>query len=574
MIRISLLSLLCVVSIAACGGGGGGNSANTSDGSIAFTRIAPDPSLATFIETETEASRFLARTSFGGTAQNIQNLVGDDAAEALMTELSKAPTLYLNRVLQTRESDGDFPSRINSDLYWQAIIGGNDQLRQRMVFALSQIFVVSQNNLFGREDSFAAYMDVLSRNAFGNYRDLLEEVTYSPIMAEFLTYLRNRRGNPNTGRMPDENYAREVMQLMSIGLVELNQDGTPRLDSNGLPIETFSNDDIIGLARVFTGLSFRGGQNFFRRPGVDDRYQPLIVFPDQHSELEKSFLGTTIPAGTSGEESIDMALDTLFAHPNVAPFISRQLIQRFTASSPNPAYVGRVAAAFEAGQFTATNGRVFGTGTRGNLEATLAAILLDASFFSGASEQNDNFVKVREPVLRFVHWARAFGVNPSTVRNETLLRNTSDPATRLGQHPFRSPSVFNFYRPGFIAPGTETSQNNLTAPEFQIVNTSSLVGYVNFMTDYVFNRTPSGRVESFTPNYNSQTALADNPQALVDNLDLLLTGNRMSAATRTEIINTLNATPIRQGNESDDRLRRVRVAVTMAIASPAYTAIN
>ena len=269
-----------------------------------------------------------------------------------------------------------------------------------------------------------------------------------------------------------------------------------------------------------------------------------------------------------------MTLDTLFAHPNVAPFISRLLIQRFTASSPNPAYVGRVAATFESGQFTAPNGRVFGTRSRGDLAATLAAILLDPAFFSGASTQNDNFIKVREPVLRFVHWARAFGINANDVPNESRLNNTSDPAQRLGQHPFRAPSVFNFYSPGYIAPGTETGQNNLTAPEFQIANTSSLTGYINFMTDYVFDRTPSGGTESFTPNYNAQLALADTPQALVDNLALLLTGNRMSTITRSEIINTLNATPIRQGSEDDDRLRRVEVAVIMALASPAYAVIN
>jgi len=565
VIRASVIVLFYTLGITACGGGSGGNNAPNG--------IPPDPSLATFIATEEGASRFLARASFGGSTQNIENLVGGDAAEWLSIEFNKSPTLYLDRVLQARDSDGDFPSRAPSDLYWQATIGSNDQLRQRMVFALSQILVIS-HDVNNREDSFAAYMDVLSRNAFGNYRDLLEEVTYSPIMAESLTYLRNRKGNPNTGRMPDENYAREVMQLMSIGLLELNPDATLRLDTNGMPIETYSIDDVVGLARVFTGLSFDGGQSFFQRPGVNDRYRPLILFPNEHSALEKSFLGTTIAAETSGEESIDMTLDTLFAHPNVAPFISRLLIQRFTASSPNPAYVGRVAAAFELGQFTAPNGRVFGTRSRGDLAATLAAILLDPAFFSGASTQNDNFIKVREPVLRFVHWARAFGINANDVPNESRLNNTSDPAQRLGQHPFRAPSVFNFYSPGYIAPGTETGQNNLTAPEFQIANTSSLTGYINFMTDYVFDRTPSGGTESFTPNYNAQLALADTPQALVDNLALLLTGNRMSTITRSEIINTLNATPIRQGSEDDDRLRRVEVAVIMALASPAYAVIN
>ena len=567
MVRKNLSVLFLALGVNACGGGSGG-----SDG--ASDSIAPNPSLTTFIETSQESSGFLVKASFGGSAQSIQNLTGGDVAEFINSEFNAPPTLYLNRVLQTREPDGDFPRDIDSDLFWQAIIGGNDQLRQRMVFALSQIFVVSKNSIPNAEDRFAAYMDTLSRNAFGNYRDLLEEVTYSSVMAEYLTYLRNRRGNLNTGRMPDENYAREIIQLMSIGLIELNLDGTPKLDSNNLPIETFSNEDIVGLARVFTGLSYQGNSNFFASPSVDNRFLPVVIFPQQHSELEKSFLGTTIPANTSGEQSIDIALDTIFAHPNIAPFISRQLIQRFTASSPSPAYIGRVATAFESGSFSAPNGRVFGAGSRGDLEATLAAILLDPSFFDGSSTQNNNFVKIREPILRFAHWARAFNINPDTVPNESLLGNTSNPATRLGQHPFRSNSVFNFYRPGFIAPGTETSQINLTAPELQIVSTTSLVGYINFMTDYVFNRTPSGGVESFTPNYNAQVALADDPQALIDNLDTLLTGNRLSDNTKSELLGTLNATPIRTGNENADRLRRVQVAIIMVLASPAYTIIN
>ena len=562
MLRLIFAGLFCTLSVAGCGGGGGGSTNSPT-------------SANSFIETEAEASRFLARATYGGSMNEVQSLAGSDAANWLADEFNKPATLYLNRVLQTREPDGDFPSRVQSNMFWRAMIDGNDQLRQRMVFALSQILVVSENGLGNRADRFAAYMDVLSRNAFGNYRDLLEEVTYSPIMAEYLTYLRNRKGDPNSGRTPDENYARELLQLMTLGLVDLNQDGTPRLGPGGLPIETYGGDDIVGLARVFTGLSFDGGQNFYQGAGVDDRYRPLIVFPDRHSELEKSFLGTTIPAGTSGEQSIDMALDAIFQHPNVAPFIARQLIQRFSASSPDPAYVSRVAAAFEAGEFIAGNRRRFGTGERGDLEATLAAILLDSAFFADPATQNNTLAKVREPVLRFAHWARAFNIDASTVPNESRLDNTSNPASRLGQHAFRSPSVFNFYRPGFVAPGTETSALGLTAPEFQLVNTTSTVGYINFMTDYVFDRTPSrDNVESFVPDYSAEIALANDPQALVDHLDLLLSGNRMSDITKSEIVFTLENTPIREGSEEADRLRRVRVAVLMAINSPAYAVIN
>lgn len=561
MIRYITLTLLCAFTVIGCGGGSGGGSAqNTPSASI--------------VESEVQASRFLARASFGGSITEIQGLVGSDAAEWLAQEFNKPATLYLDRLLLTRANDGTFPSRARSDMHWQAMIGADDQLRQRMVFALSQIMVVSENGFSGRSDSFAAYMDVLSRNAFGNYRTLLEEVTYSPIMAEFLTYLRNRKGDPRTGRMPDENYARELLQLFTIGLIELNPDGTPRLGPDQQPIETFGNDDILGLAKVFTGLSYGGGQTFFQSPGVDDRYRPLIVFPEQHSELEKSFLGVTVPAGTSGEQTIDIALDTIFQHPNVAPFVARQLIQRFTASSPDAAYVGRVAAAFEAGEYIAGNGRRFGNGARGDLQATLAAILLDASLYAESGGQNNSTTKVREPVLRFVHWARAFNIDAADVPNESWLSNTSDPATRLGQQPFRSPSVFNFYRPGFVAPGTETGRNGLTAPELQIIDTTSLVGYVNFMTDYVFDRTPSGNTVSFVPDYSAELALADNPQALVDRLDLLLGAGRMTDTVKSQIVFALENTPIREGSEADDRLRRVRVAVLMAVTSPAYMVIN
>lgn len=564
-----ILSSFSLFGLAACGGGGGGGGESN--------RPLPDanPSSSTIVSDQSESSRFLARASFGGTVEEIDELSGRDAADWLDREFDKEPTFYLDRTRQRRNSDGNIPFRTPTDLFWQAMIGANDQLRQRMVFALSQILVVSQNNMFGEETALAAYMDILSRNAFGNYRDLLEDITYSPIMANFLTYLRNQRGDPNSDRQPDENYAREILQLMTIGLVELNLDGTPVL-LNGEPIETYNNDDIVGLARVFTGLAYaNGANNFFVTPNNTNpnRWGRLIIYPEQHSELEKSFLGASIPAGTSGEDSIDMALDIIFNHPNVAPFVSRQLIQRFTASSPSPEYVERVAIAFESGQFEASNGLIFGTGERGDLRATLAAILLDRAFYNDTAVNNDNFVKTREPVLRFVHWSRVFGIDPSTTAEESNLSNTASP-TALGQHPFRSPSVFNFYRPGYVAPGTETSADNLTAPELQIINSTTLVGYINFMTEYVFDRTFSNQVESFAPNYNRQIGIADDAELLVDDLNLLLTGNRLSTATRAEIVATINTMQIREDRDTADRRRRVQVATLMILASPAYTAIN
>ena len=218
-------------------------------------------------------------------------------------------------------------------------------------------------------------------------------------MADFLTYLHNRGDLEHIGHMPDENYAREILQLFSIGLVELNMDGTPRLDTNGRAIETFDNTDIVGLARVFTGITMQGGE-FYGFEG-DGLYSPIEIFEPYHSPHEKTFLGTTIPAGTPGSQSLTMALDTIFEHPNVAPFVSRQLIQRFSMSNPPPAYVESVAMAFETGSYTATDGTRFGTGRRGDLQATLAAILLDSRLRQPENSLGATDGKIREPVLRF-----------------------------------------------------------------------------------------------------------------------------------------------------------------------------
>ncbi|MEO1474611.1 MAG: DUF1800 family protein, partial [Pseudomonadota bacterium] len=279
----------------------------------------------------------------------------------------------------------------------------------------------------------------------------------------------------------------------------------------------------------------------------------------------------TIAAGTPGDESISLALDALFNHPNVPPFVSRQLIQRFTSSNPPAAYVERVATAFANGSFTADDGRSFGTGQRGDLSATIAAILLDEYVLSGAAASDEASGKVREPVMNFIHWARAFDVTEIDASNENLLRDTRSNASRLGQQPFRSPSVFNFYRPGFTPPGTEAGGRAMTVPEFQIVNTASAVGYQNFMTDFVFDVSSSReRNTTFNPDYTDELALADQPEALADHLDMLLTGGRMSDATKADIVNAVNAMPIDDRDTDRDRERRIMSAILIAVNSPAY----
>lgn len=520
------------------------------------------------MNTKAQASQFLSRATFGGDEGQINSLEGSRAEDWLNSEFNRSPTLYLPVLRGIAEAGGDVGNRDHAYLFWDAAISGNDQLRQRTVFALSQIFVVSDRNMGGAL-RMAHYMDALSANAFGNYRDIMTDVTYSPAMANYLTYLRNRKGDPSSGRMPDENYARELVQLFTLGLVQLNLDGTPVLGADGQPVEIYSNDDIVGLARVFTGLSLKG--DGFWDADADGEYSDLQMFDEQHSELEKTFLGQTIPAGTPGDETVRRALDVIFEHPNLAPFVSRQLIQRFTASHPDPAYVERVARAFETGSFQSSN-RSFGNGERGDMRATMAAILLDPMFFDGSVADDPSFGKLREPILRFVHWARAFDVANVVSSNEFWLADTSDQTTRLGQQPYRAPSVFNYYRPGYIAPGSETGARNLNAPELQIVNEGSTVGYVNFMTDYVMDRTPQrdDNVGSFRPDYRDEIALADTPAALVDHLNELLTANRMSETTRQRMIDVISGIPIRSDNVDEDRLTRVEVAVTMTLTSPAF----
>jgi len=579
--RSAAAILAASLMIAACGGGGGDSSVPPgtpiAGGGSGSGGGGSSSAPASEIDSQLEAARFLARATFGGSKSDIASLNGRDAADWLASEFSKSMTLTLPTLAaQPRDSEGRLQSNIVDTLYWDHMIGSNDQVRQRMAFALSQIVVYSDaadNDQLMR----AYYQDIMIRNAFGNFRDLLEEVTYSPAMGEWLTYRGNRKGDERSGRMPDENYAREILQLFSIGLIELNMDGSPKLDAQGQQVETYSNDDIEGLARVFTGLSWAGDE-FNDRP-QDGVIRQMVMFPEQHSELDKVFLGTTIPAGTGGDESIRIALDTIFEHPNVAPFISRLLIQRFTQSDPSPAYIENVARAFEAGRFTAQGGRSFGTGQRGDLRATLAAVLLEPTTFEEpAAGATITTGKVREPILRFTHWARAFDVSGLNAYNERRLADTRSSDSSLGQQAFSSPSVFNFYRPGYIAPGTNAGDQNITVPEFQIVNESSSVGYLNFMTDFAFDRASQRDrdIDTYTPDYSDELALVDDPTALVDHLDDLLTGGRMSDIEKADIVDIISTIEIRTNsaeNTADDQEDVVQAAVTLVLNSPSFAVI-
>jgi len=456
--------------------------------------------------------------------------------------------------------------------FWGQAVEAPDQLRQRVKLALSEIFVISLADPNVDVRGAASYYDMLGANAFGNFRTLLERVSLHPQMGVYLTWMANQK--EDAVRHPDENYAREVMQLMTIGLYQLNADGTRRVDAAGAPIPTYTADDISGLAKVFTGYSWyapnpTNNVTFFGR-GLprEAETRSMIPYPTYHSTSAKSFLGRTIPASAAPDPAGDLriALDTLFNHPNVGPFIGRQLIQRLVTSNPSPAYVARVSAVF------ADNGR----GVRGDMGAVVRAILLDAEARTTPAATDPSAGKLREPVVRMANWMRAFG---ATSQSANWLTGSTSANTSLGQSALNSPSVFNFWRPGYSPPNTRMGALGLVAPEFQVVDEVTVAGYLNTMQTAIDGGigTASGGLRDIRANYAAEQALAGDPAVLVDRVALLLMGGQMSSVLRDRIVSTVGSVAIPGGTATQAQintaqLNRVKLAVFMTMASPEYLA--
>ena len=518
------------------------------------------------------ASRFLGQATFGPRMADIDAVISTGLDAWLNSQFSAPQTLHLPPVtayINTLPAASQNGQTAFQWSIWKNFATGNDALRQRIAFALSEIFVVSLNSniAFGYPRGPAQYLDTLGANAFGNYRSLLQAVTYSPMMGLYLTHLHNQKENAATGSVPDENYAREVMQLMSIGLYQLNQDGTQRIDAfTGKPIETYTNADVSGMAKVMTGLSWAGPDTSSSRfnggsasTEPDREIKPMQAYDQFHSISQKQFLGVTIPAQTVGATNNDVriALDTLFNHPNVGPFFGKQLIQRLVTSNPSPAYVSRVAAAFNNN----------GLGVRGDMQAVIRAVLLDPEARTPATGTSG---KLREPVVRLVHWMRAFGARSADGR--FLNGTTTDPASQLGQTPMYAPSVFNFFRPGYIPPNSKVGTAGLVSPEAQITNETSIAGYLNYMRGVVTSGlgTSTAGVRDIQADYGVELALAANPDALIDRVSLLLVAGNLSATTRATIRAAVTSVNIGTSNPAADQRNRVNLAVFLTMASPEY----
>ncbi|MCE2862877.1 MAG: DUF1800 domain-containing protein, partial [Opitutaceae bacterium] len=479
--------------------------------------------------------------------------------------------------------------------WFKNVLTARDQLRQRVAFALSQILVISDVGLGddSRAEPIANYYDILGNGAFGNFRTLLERVTLSPMMGEYLSSLRNAKATydaaGNAITTPDENYAREVMQLFSIGLVRLQPDGTLMLGADGLPIPTYNQTTITEMAKVFTGWAYPSTNlNAFRTAGAN-HISPMQLYPAFHDDTAKDLspvLATPIPASQGGTTDLRLALDALFNHPNTPPFISKLLIQRLVASNPSPAYVYRVARKFEDD----------GTGTRGNLAAVVRAILTDYEARSPDLLANAAHGKLKEPLLRLTGLLRGFNASaPSgrflglrhTVDGNFITSSTPRPAaatqiatvnsatlpgnaiSNLAQAAMRSPTVFNFFKPDYVLPGPLAAAG-LVAPEFEITDDNFAIMVPNYLRGFVVAATPttngvptSAADYTLTLDLSYESSLAGNVPALLDHLNLVLCSGSLSAASRTRITSALAALP-----STTSTIDRVRTAILLALTSP------
>lgn len=557
------------------------------------TPPAPPPAPAA-AESLAEASRFLVQATFGPDEADLHALTGTTYAAWIDAQLALPPTYHLPYVqsrraeLEARDGNDGWQGPRN-EAWWQHALTAPDQLRQRMAFALSQIMVISQfGALDGSHEGTTQYYDMLLEHAFGNYRDLLEEVTLSPMMGTYLSMMRNRKPDPVTGHEPDENYAREIMQLFSVGLSELHPDGSLRLDDEGMPIPTYTQADTVGLAHIFTGWSAHYDPTnppTWSNGGVAqpndwflwgwDEMEPMSFYPDYHDTNDRTILGNTlIPGNTGGIARLHMALDTLYRHPNVGPFIARQLIQRFVTSNPGPGYIHRVAAVFDDN----------GEGVRGDLGATLRAVLLDPEARHPDFRDGIGGGKPVEPILRLSRMLRAFTPEPPFAADGDPRLFLNFQWSLSEQAPLNAPSVFNFFQPVYRQPGP-IARAGLYSPEFQVFAETTAIGEANLQYGMInwgiWIGEPEGTNDHvvLTLDFDREAGILDDPgyatpadaqAALLDHLDRLLLCGAMTPSLRADIQGAWDALPTWFDYSASRQRQRVRMAVYLCLNAPEF----
>lgn len=565
------MAVLGSAAMAACGGGGGPSET---------TVVVKPATLPTTPQAQqAAAARFLAQAGLGATPASIGNLLDLkldynawlDAQFAMPARTAGSATLDGTTAWQLCASAGFTDMAFQSsdwgldNVLWYRLFSAQDVLRQRVVLALSEIFVVSVRNLPVPWGQFLclAYWDLLEQHAFGTFRELIEAITLSPAMGVYLSMRGSQKGDDTTGRRPDENYARELLQLFTIGLLYLDDAGQPTTNAQGLR-ETYTNEDVTQLAKALTGWDFDptdlpgGVPTYDARTTPAYTARPMLAKADWHDTSEKTVLGVKIPANGTASDDLKLVLDTICAHPNVGPFIARQLIQRLVSSNPEPEHIRRVVAVFN------DNGHK----VRGDMKAVIRAVLTDPLARGDLTgDQAVRRCKLREPILRFVQWGRLVKLSSTAPMDPTKPKDIwaigdLSASSRLAQSPMRSPSVFNFFRPGYVPLNTGISADGFVAPEFQITDESSVIGYANFMLQHI-NGAPDQQI---VVDYSDWLTLADDPVKLVDQLDLLLTGRVLADVTRQRIVAAINTIPTDVAN----RPNRVQAAFFLMLTSPDY----
>ncbi len=539
----------------------------TSAGSQSFTAPPSPPAVSLNNATAADAARLLTQATFGPKRSEIDALTGG-SIDAWITAQMATPTSSYREIGRTEWAAavanpqpgemnrvGGYLPNYRRRAWFPLVLGAPDQLRQRVAFALSQIFVISEQGVpVDATEGTTVYWDTLAAGAFGNFRALLEQVTLSPVMGSYLSHLRNAKADPVAGTYPDENYAREVMQLFTIGLVQLQPDGTLKLDGQGLPIPTYDQTTITETAKVLTGWSFPAPANMpvdgFRKAPFD-YLNPMVLYEGFHEPGPKTIVGgLALPANLGGREDLKRLLDALFTHPNTPPFISRQLIQRLVTDNPSPGYVYRVSQKFVDN----------GSGARGDLGAVVRAILTDYEARSPAATTAPGYGKLKEPLLRFTAVLRSFNATSPTGRG-VFLEGVSNSTY---QNALGAASVFNFFEPSYVHPGPLAAAG-LVAPEFQITDATTAVTVPNLIYSYTITPVPANNQNfnlTYALNLDPETALAANPSALLDHLNLVMCAGQMSPATKGRLTTALNALP------ANAPLDRARSAVYLVATTP------
>ena len=480
-----------------------------------------------------DASRFLTQATYGPTLNEISALTNSTYERWLDNQFSLAPTSHIEFGQNLGFFEREIPvprASARVSVWVHVAMDAPDQLRQRMAFALSQIFVISDMPE-EQHSTVTQYYDLLVNNAFGSYRELLEKITLNQDMGFFLGMAGNQKANAELNIVrPDENFAREIMQLFSIGLVELTLDGTPKLDDQGLQIPTYTQTHVEELAQVFSGWHMAYiSPATFQNEGSATRSNynlPMIPFPMYHDTTSKNLIevpgfSPTLPANQTPEQDLEQALDRIANHPNVAPFISKQLIQRFVTSNPTPAYVRRIATVFN--------------NTNGNLGAVLRALLLDNEARNGHINRPASFGKIKEPMLKLTGFWRGIGLLART----PFTGSNYVPIVNLGQIPLSAPSVFNFYPPDHSPPGL-LANNGLLAPEALLLNDTSVIEMGAAFTDFslLTSQNEDFRIPIATDHL--EALVPDNlmrPADLIEHLNIVLLAGSMPNEMRTILLN-------------------------------------